>query len=115
MTTLIMTAIRPMIGSALMPVSATWREIEGSRRRARMNAARDRVALAARPTKVTMSSVSCQASSRALAELDDDLAPPRNRIGCRQRLEVQAADEIEQRPVLGADAGELHPLVGEPA
>ncbi len=32
MTIAIMIASNPTIGSALMPVSATWREIEASRR-----------------------------------------------------------------------------------
>ena len=47
-------------------------------------------------------------SSRAFAELDHELAPARDVAGTfGQRLELESADEIEQRLVLGADAGQL--------
>ncbi len=46
---------------------------------------------------------------------DDELAPAGIGFRLRQGFELQAADEIEQRPVLGPDAGELHASVAEPA
>ncbi len=52
---------------------------------------------------------------RAFAERDDDLAPPGDGCDFRQRLEIEFADEIEQRPVFGADAGEFHTPVTQSA
>src|SRR6266851_7568673 len=52
---------------------------------------------------------------RAPAQADDELAPTGFGFRLRQGFELQAADEIEQRPVLGPDAGELHAPVAEAA
>jgi hypothetical protein len=65
MTTAIITAIVPMIGSACTPVSSTWREIDAGRRQDGCSRALN-VQLAARPRKVMMSSTSCRASCAPL-------------------------------------------------
>src|SRR5213593_3528410 len=52
---------------------------------------------------------------RAFAKLDDALAPCGNRLRLRKRLELQAADKIEQRLVLGPDAGQCHALITKAA
>jgi len=51
----------------------------------------------------------------ALAQLDDELPPPWNGRHLRQRLQLEPANEIEQRPVVGADAGQFDTLVAKPA
>src|SRR6266566_7426302 len=51
----------------------------------------------------------------ALAKLDDELSPPWNGRHCRQRLQLEPTDEIEQRPVVGANAGQFDTLVAKPA
>jgi hypothetical protein len=50
---------------------------------------------------------------RALAEGDDQLAPSRDRLASGQRLELQAADELEQRLVRGADPDDVHALAAK--
>jgi hypothetical protein len=52
---------------------------------------------------------------RTFAELDDALAPTGDGFDLRQRLEIQPADEIKQRLVFCADAGEFHSLVTKTA
>ena len=69
------------------------------------------VQLAARPTKVMTSSASCLASCAPLPSWMTIWRHRGTESGFRQRLEVEPADEIEQRLVLGANAGELHALV----
>ena len=57
-----MIAIKAMIGSARIPVSSMWREIDG-RRSARQWVSAVPIALVARPMKTRMSYMSCHASS----------------------------------------------------
>jgi hypothetical protein len=52
---------------------------------------------------------------RALPQQDDELAPPGSGFRLRQRLPLQAADEIEQRLVLGTYPGQFHPFLAQPA
>src|ERR1019366_717165 len=47
----------------------------------------------------------------AFAQLGDELTPSGDRFQFGQRLELKAADKIEQRLMLGPDAGQFHALV----
>jgi hypothetical protein len=101
MTILIIIASKPTIGSASIPVSAIWRETDASRKPRGRNSACS-VPLVARPTKVMMSSVSLPRVIGTLAESDDRFRASEDAGSLRQRLEIEASDQIEQRLVLFA-------------